>query len=133
MLLLFVIFTKTKWRDKNNNTKIETYSIGLPDSEDIKYARIVADHIGSKHTEIIVSEQDMLDAIPEVIEAIESYDTTSVRASIGNYLIGKYINTHSEAKVIFNGDGSDELCGGYLYMSSWSRIVLNMIRKPYDY
>lgn len=98
--------------------KIETYSIGLPDSEDIKYARIVADYIGSKHTEIIVSEQDMLDAIPEVIVAIESYDTTSVRASIGNYLIGKYIKTHSEAKVIFNGDGSDELCGGYLYMSS---------------
>ena len=101
-----------------NSSKIETYSIGLPDSEDIKYARIVADYIGSKHTEIIVSEQDMLDAIPEVIVAIESYDTTSVRASIGNYLIGKYIKTHSEAKVIFNGDGSDELCGGYLYMSS---------------
>ena len=97
---------------------METYSIGLQGSEDLKYARIVADYIGSKHTEIIVSEQDMLDAIPEVIVAIESYDTTSVRASIGNYLIGKYIKTHSEAKVIFNGDGSDELCGVYLYMSS---------------
>ena len=102
----------------NTMTKIETYSIGLPDSEDIKYARIVADYIGSKHTEIIVSEQEMLDAIPEVIEAIESFDTTSVRASIGNYLIGKYIKTNSDAKVIFNGDGSDELAGGYLYMSS---------------
>lgn len=99
-------------------TKIETYSIGLPDSEDIKYARKVADHIGSKHTEIIVSEQEMLDAIPEVIKAIESYDITTVRASIGNYLIGKYIKAHSEAKVIFNGDGSDELSGGYLYMTS---------------
>lgn len=102
----------------NTNTKIETYSIGLPDSEDIKYARIVADYIGSKHTEIIVSEQEMLDAIPEVITAIESFDTTSVRASIGNYLIGKYIKNNSDAKVIFNGDGSDELAGGYLYMSS---------------
>jgi asparagine synthase (glutamine-hydrolysing) len=100
------------------NKKIETYSIGLPDSEDIKYARKVADHIGSNHTEIIVSEQDMLDVIPEVIKTIESYDTTTVRASIGNYLIGKYIKQHSEAKVIFNGDGSDELAGGYLYMGS---------------
>jgi len=98
--------------------KIETYSIGLPDSEDIRYARIVANFIGSNHTEIIVSEQDMLDAIPEVIKTIESYDTTSVRASIGNYLIGKYIKEHSDAKVIFNGDGSDELSGGYLYMGS---------------
>ena len=59
----------------------------------------------------------MFEAIPEVIRAIESYDTTTVRASIGNYLLGKYISTHSEAKVIFNGDGSDELLGGYLYMN----------------
>ncbi len=101
-----------------STSKIETYSIGLQDSEDIKYARKVADYIGSNHTEIIVSEQEMLDAIPEVIKAIESYDTTTVRASIGNYLIGKYIRQHSEAKVIFNGDGSDELSGGYLYMGS---------------
>lgn len=97
--------------------QIETFSIGLVNSEDIKYARIVADYIGSKHTEIIVSENDMFNAIPEVIQAIESYDTTTVRASIGNYLIGKYIAANSDAKVIFNGDGSDELFGGYLYMN----------------
>jgi asparagine synthase (glutamine-hydrolysing) len=96
---------------------LETYSIGLQDSEDLKYARIVADYIGSKHTEVIVSEQEMFDAIPEVIAKIESYDTTSVRASIGNYLLGKYIAAHSSAKVIFNGDGADELFGGYLYMN----------------
>ena len=96
---------------------LETYSIGLQGSEDLKYARIVAEYIGSKHTEVIVSEQEMFDAIPEVIAKIESYDTTSVRASIGNYLLGKYIAAHSSAKVIFNGDGSDELLGGYLYMN----------------
>lgn len=96
--------------------QLETYSIGLADSEDLKYARIVADHLGTRHTEVIITEDDFFNAIPEVIEAIESYDTTSVRASIGNYLIGKYISRNSLAKVIFNGDGSDELCGGYLYM-----------------
>jgi asparagine synthase (glutamine-hydrolysing) len=96
---------------------IETYSIGLAESEDIKYARIVADYIGSNHREIIVTEDDMFNAIPEVIEALESYDTTTVRASLGNYLIGKHIAANSEAKVIFNGDGSDELFGGYLYMN----------------
>ena len=96
--------------------QLETYSIGLAGSEDLKYARIVADHLGTLHTEVVITEDDFFNAIPEVIRAIESYDTTTVRASIGNYLIGKYISENSQAKVIFNGDGADELCGGYLYM-----------------
>ena len=58
----------------------------------------------------------MFNAVEDVIYHISSYDTTTVRASIGNYLIGKYISTHSDAKVIFNGDGSDEVAGGYMYM-----------------
>ena len=99
-----------------SDTPIETYSIGLKNSEDLKYAKKVAEYLGTNHTEIIITEKQMIDAIPEVIKAIESYDTTTVRASIGNYLLGKYISQHSDAKVIFNGDGSDELCGGYLYM-----------------
>lgn len=102
---------------KEHSTKpLETFSIGLEGSEDLKYAKIVATYLGTNHTEILVTEQDFIDAIPEVIYAIESYDTTTVRASIGNYLLGKYISQNSDAKVIFNGDGSDELCGGYLYM-----------------
>ena len=100
---------------KNPQHKLETYSIGLPGSEDLKYARLVADHLGTDHHEIVVSEEEFFNAIPEVIKAIESYDTTSVRASVGNYLIAKWIKEHSEAKVVFNGDGADELMGGYLY------------------
>ena len=100
-----------------DNFRLETYSIGLQGSVDLHYARIMAEHLNSNHHEVIVTEREMFEAIPEVIAAIETFDTTSVRASIGNYLLGKYIASHSEAKVIFNGDGSDELCGGYLYMS----------------
>ena len=105
-----------EYRQKKGLPPLETYSIGLAESVDLKYAKMVADHLGTKHSEIIVTEQDFCEAIPEVIKAIESYDTTTVRASIGNYLLGKYIAKHSMAKVIFNGDGSDELLGGYLYM-----------------
>jgi len=94
---------------------IRTYSIGLSGSEDLKYANRVARHINSIHTDIIIEESEFLNAIPEVIYAIESYDTTTVRASVGNYLVAKYISEFSNAKVIFNGDGSDEVCGGYLY------------------
>lgn len=94
---------------------LETYSIGLPGSVDLTHAKIVADYLGTKHTEVILDEVTFISYIPEVIKTIESYDTTTVRASVGNYLIGKYIASHSNAKVIFNGDGSDELTGGYLY------------------
>lgn len=96
--------------------QLETYSIGLEGATDLVYAKEVAEYLGTKHTTIVLSEDEFLNVIPDVIADIESYDTTTIRASIGNWLIGKYISEHSEAKVIFNGDGSDELAGGYLYM-----------------
>jgi len=95
--------------------QLQTYSIGMPGGSDLQYARQVAKHINSNHTEIMVTENEFLQSIEEVIYQIESYDTTTVRASVGNYLVAKYISEHSDAKVIFNGDGSDELTGGYMY------------------
>ena len=99
------------------NVKLHTWSIGFEGSEDLHYAQLVADFLGTIHHSIVVKEQDFLDAIPEVIETIESYDTTSVRASVGNWMISKYIKENSDAKVVFNGDGSDELSGGYMYFN----------------
>jgi asparagine synthase (glutamine-hydrolysing) len=100
---------------RRNVPELNTFSIGLEGSPDILNARIVAKHINSIHHELILSEKDFLEAIPKVIEIIESYDVTTVRASVGNYLISKYISENTECKVIFNGDGADEVMGGYLY------------------
>lgn len=105
-----------EYHKEHNLGKLETYSIGLKDSEDLKYSQIVADYLGTKHTQIIVSEEEFVESIESVIRDIESYDTTTVRASIGNWLVSKHISENSNAKVIFNGDGADELMGGYLYM-----------------
>ena len=76
---------------------------------------MVSDHVGTTHTEIIKTNEDFLSSIPNVIRDIESFDTTTVRASVGNWNVGQYIKNNSDAKVIFNGDGADELMGGYLY------------------
>ncbi len=94
---------------------LKTFSIGFEGSEDLRYAKMVAEHIGSDHHEIIKTPDQFFESIPEVIKAIESYDTTTVRASVGNWNVAKAIKELSDCKVVFNGDGSDEVLGGYLY------------------
>lgn len=114
---LIASFVSSIMKENDVDRKLETYSIGIAGSQDLRYAREVADHIGSEHHEVIVTAKEMFDAIPEVVRAVESYDTTTIRASVGNYLICKHISKHSDSKVVFNGDGADELFGGYLYFN----------------
>ena len=95
---------------------LKTFSIGMKGSQDLFYAKKVADWIGSDHTEVVLTENDFFEAIPDTIYAVESYDTTTVRASVGNWLVAKAVAKNTECKVVFNGDGADELFGSYLYM-----------------
>ena len=105
------------------NKKLHTFAIGMEGSTDLVYAQKVADYLGTIHTPVILTQDEFFNAIPEVIQTIESYDTTTVRASVGNYLISKYISNNTDFKVIFNGDGSDELTGGYLYFHNSPNIL----------
>lgn len=96
-------------------SKLHTFSIGMEGSTDLAYARIVADHIGSVHHEVLVTKEEMLSAIPDVIRAIESYDVTTVRASTPNWLVAKHISENTDFRVVFSGEMSDEVCKGYAY------------------
>jgi len=106
-----------EWRAAGKGS-IYTFSIGMAGSTDLSYARKVASHIGSIHTEIVKTPEEFFAAIPEVIRDIESFDTTTVRASVGNWLVAKYIREHSPCKIVLNGDGSDEVWGSYLYFKN---------------
>ena len=92
---------------------LNTYSIGLKGSTDLVWARKVADYLGTNHHEVCLTEEEFLGAIEETIQQIESYDTTSVRASVPNYLVSKYIAATTEDCVIYCGDMSDEIFGSY--------------------
>jgi asparagine synthase (glutamine-hydrolysing) len=94
---------------------LKTFSIGMKGSSDLFYAKKVADWIESDHHEVILDADDFFDAIPNVIRDIESYDITTVRASVGNWLVSRAVRSLSDCKVVFNGDGSDEVFGSYLY------------------
>jgi asparagine synthase (glutamine-hydrolysing) len=92
---------------------LNTYSIGLKGSTDLAWARKVADYLGTNHHEICLTEEEFLGAIKETIEQIESYDTTSIRASIPNFLVSQYISENTDDCVIYCGDMSDEIFGSY--------------------
>ncbi|XP_073682785.1 asparagine synthetase [glutamine-hydrolyzing]-like [Garra rufa] len=94
---------------------IQTFAIGTDDSPDIAAARKVADYIGSEHHEVSFTPEEGIQAVEEVISHLESYDITTVRASVGMYLISKYIREKTDSVVIFSGEGSDELTQGYIY------------------
>ena len=97
---------------KMSDRPIKTWAIGMDvDAIDLKYARQVADYIHSDHHEVIITKEDVLDALPHVIEALGTYDITTIRASIGMYLVCKAIHEDSDVRVILTGEISDEIFG----------------------
>lgn len=110
------IVTAIVARDLKHNspdTVLNTYSIGLQGSVDLIWARRVAEHLGTCHHEVALTEDDFLNAIYATIYQTESYCTTTIRASVGNYLISKYIQQQTDDVVIYCGDMSDEIFGSY--------------------
>ena len=81
------------------------------DAIDLKYARIVADYIGSEHTEVYMTPEEVIGSLEEVIRALATYDITTIRASMGMYLLCKAIHRTTDIRVLLTGEISDELFG----------------------
>lgn len=124
---------------KKYGKKIKTFSVGFPDSTDLKYAKIVSEYIKSDHYEYVIQYEDALKSIPDVIKTIETYDITTIRASTPMYLLCKWIKQNFKETVIFSGEGSDEIFGGYLYFHNapdvfqFHRETIRLISNLYLY
>ena len=94
--------------------QLHSFSVGLDGSPDLAAAQKVADHIGTVHHEIKFTIQEGLDAIKDVVYNLETYDTTTIRASTPMYLMARVIKSMG-IKMVLSGEGADELFGGYLY------------------
>ncbi len=97
---------------KMSDKPIRTFAVGIDvDAIDTKYARIVADYLGADHTEVLFKKQDIFDTLSTLIYNIETYDITTIRASMGMYLVSKYISENTDIKVLMTGEIADEIFG----------------------
>ena len=81
------------------------------DAIDLKYAKQVADYLHADHTEVIINRDIVLDALEKVVAMLGTWDITTIRASVGMYLVCKYIHEHTDIRVLLTGEISDELFG----------------------
>ena len=97
---------------RESDEPIETFAIGMEkDAIDLKYARQVAEHIGSHHTEVYMTPEEVLSSLEDVIHLLGTYDITTIRASMGMYLVCRAIHERTDIRVILTGEISDELFG----------------------
>lgn len=97
---------------KESKTPIKTFAIGMKkDAIDLKYARQVADYIGSEHTEVYMTPEEVISSLEKVIYTLGTYDITTIRASMGMYLLCKAIHEQTDIRVLLTGEISDELFG----------------------
>lgn len=97
---------------KKSKKPIRTFAIGMSgDAIDLKYAKQVADYIGSDHTEVIMTSKQVLESLDGLIKLLGTFDITTVRASMGMYLLCKWIHENTDIRVLLTGEISDELFG----------------------
>ncbi len=93
---------------------LKTFCVGMEGAKDLEAAQKVADFIGVDHEQFTYNKKDIEEILPDVIYYMESFDPSLIRSSVANYFAYKLVGDN--ARVIFSGEGGDELFGGYMYL-----------------
>ena len=97
--------------------QLHSFAVGVEGSEDLAAARKMAGFLKTQHHELKYTAQEMLDALPDVLYYLETFDPALVRSAIPNYFLAKLASQH--VKVFLAGEGADEVYAGYEYLSDF--------------
>lgn len=101
-----------------NSRPLKTFSVGTVGSPDLEAARLVADHIGSDHHELVFTADDVAGALSDVIYHLESADVDVVRSALPTHFAATLARRH--VKAVLTGEGADELFAGYRYHHAYA-------------
>lgn len=96
---------------------LQSFAVGMAGSPDLAAARQVAGHLGTVHHELIYTPDEVVEALPPVIDHLESFDPPLVRSAVATWMVARLVSRH--VKVVLTGEGADELFAGYHYLQNY--------------
>ena len=112
-------FNKFNIKNNGSGARIKTFSVGVGENEDLKYARLMSKYINSEHYEVKATVSEIINILPQVIYYLESFDPSLLRSAVSNFLISRYANSQG-IQVLLSGEGGDELFCGYTHFKDSS-------------
>lgn len=100
-----------------NTEQLHAFAVGVQGSEDLAASRMMSEFLNTQHHELVYTSQDMVDALPDVLYHLETFDPALVRSAIPNYFLAKLASEH--VKVFLTGEGADEIFAGYDYLADF--------------
>lgn len=112
---VIAMLTARLLRERDPSARLKTFSVGMGEGEDVRFARLMAEHIGSEHHELMITLEQMLEVLPEVVGYLESFDPSLVRSSVSNFFVSRFAGEHG-MEVLMSGEGGDEIFCGYRHL-----------------